>query len=57
MKKINKKEIIKVKCGHKTVLLCSLHVNFAQYPCDIIRKNLERQETNKNGRGDRAALT
>ena len=25
--------------------------------CDIIRKNLERHETNKNGRGDRAALT
>ena len=27
------------------------------YCCDIIRKNLERQETNKNVRGDRAALT
>ena len=25
--------------------------------CDIMRKNLERHETNKNGRGDRVALT
>ena len=46
------------------MLYLRLHLHSEQFPnlsnnnkCDIIRKNLERHETNKNGRGDRAALT
>ena len=39
-------------------LLDALFFSFTyKFVCDIIRKNLERHETNRNGRGDRAALT